>query len=113
MVEVLRKTIKSITSIDNPKPWFEVDINEDGILVTAGNCGCHECPQIARMPANNDIVKAHPNPETHVVPGVFGLDLDDVYQFVPLSELAVDWTAHLAWYYPDTDSWLCLEFQEQ
>jgi len=121
MVDVIRKPIRSRHTIDEPRPWFEIDINDDGILVTSGNCGCEERPQTERFPMNQEIAAARTIIDVETGEPcdsctnawVFGLDLDGVYQLLPQAELNVDWLAHLAWYYPDTDSWLCLEFIDE
>ena len=102
---ITKRPIQSSADPKDHRPWFRFTIDE-------------QQQQASFTEASGPVKKAK-----HTVPlkckkgredavHVLLLTLEGEYIFVPEDELSGDYYAHLAWYYPDTDTWHILDFQE-
>lgn len=101
---------------DNGMPWFDFDIDNASMSVTFAEAnGLSNYPDAAdnasvdHLPPNS----SHPLSLSDTKPGethVLIVALDGSLEFIPQSEEGGDYYAHLAWYYPSSDTWDIFNF---
>jgi hypothetical protein len=109
--------IKSNSSPDSPRPWFEFTFNAATLEVTFTKANgiskaiskVTKAKESALKGKRKVKIKAGKESEVHVL----AITLEGDVEFVPVSEQRPEYYAHLAWYDPTTGSLDALEFEEE
>lgn len=106
--------IRSSSSPDSPKPWFEFTVM-NGLKVRfnaangLGKFAEGDASDLAHLLGVRKLALSSEKPEER---HVLAVDLEGDVDFVPVSEQRATYYAHLAWYEPQSDEWEVLEFRE-
>lgn len=105
--------IRSKSSTDSPRPWYEHDITSEGIRSHIANQKGQDRSSNSRIQINHAVTQAHADSLAHEATWVYGVDLAGNYFFVPEGEVPDEIDAHLGFYYPSEDRLDLLVFVEE
>jgi len=111
---IKRIPIRSVDDPNNPKPWFEMDLDEASMSLRIRKAnGLSRALAGVSPRAEQALVKTHPlqlNPQARDEIHALAVTLDGSLEFVPMSKQRPVYYAHLGFYDPRTDTWELLEF---
>ena len=111
--------IRSKSSSDSPRPWYEHDITSEGIRPHTANQKGQDRSSNSRIQISYEVTQAHADSLAHEATWIYGVDLEGTYFFLPGSttdgtgEVPAEIDAHLGFYYPSEDRLDLLVFVEE